>query len=235
MKKKSPSRHSVTAMFDRIAPTYDKLNKILSCGVDRYWRKALSKELSKQENSLLVDLATGTADQIISLKNHSSIKRFIGFDLSEKMLFLGQKKIEKHSLTEKVKLELGSALNIPLAANSAGYVTISFGIRNVTDPTKCLGEIYRILSPSGQALILEFSRPTSPLIRNAYLLYLRRVLPVIGKYISKDPEAYIYLNETIEEFPSGQEFLALMNAAGFVNTKIISLTLGIVNLYIGYK
>lgn len=222
-------------MFDRIAPTYDRLNKILSCGIDRYWRKALAKRISGRKDALLVDLATGTADQIIALKNNSSIRSFIGYDLSEKMLSLGQKKIDQLGLSKKVKLELGSALNIPLQRESVDLVTMSFGIRNVTSPSKCLSEIHRVLSLDGQVLILEFARPRSSWIRSFYLLYLRRLLPLIGRYVSKDPEAYTYLNETIEEFPSGNEFLALMQAAGFVKTKSVPLTLGIVNLYIGYK
>jgi len=235
MKNKSPSRHTVTAMFDRIAPTYDRLNKVLSFGIDSLWRKSVKKHLPKKENLILVDLATGTCDQIISLGSTPNIKKFIGIDLSEKMLSLGKKKIDQKGLSKKVQLQLGSALDIPLSPQSVDCVTMSFGIRNVTDPSKCLKEMYRILNNGGQAMILEFSKPTLPVIRGGYLFYLRHILPRIGKILSKDPDAYVYLNKTIEDFPSGQNFLSLMNDTGFIHTKRVSMTLGVVNLYIGQK
>lgn len=235
MRNKAPSRHTVAEMFNRIAPTYDWLNAILSFGLDRRWRKIVTKYLLKRPDSLLVDLATGTCDQIIALRKIREIKSFIGLDLSEKMLSLGKKKIDDIGLSSRVTLELGSALDIPLDSNSASAVTISFGIRNVTSPPKCLSEMYRILQTGGQVLILEFARPTSRIVKKGYLFYLRHVLPRIGKYISNDPEAYTYLNETIEEFPCGEEFLSLMKEASFRNTRAISLTFGIVNLYVGEK
>lgn len=233
MRKKTISRHTVTAMFDRIAPTYDRLNTILSCGLDRYWRKAVGKRLPKQ-GGIVVDLATGTCDQIITLSKHPTFT-FIGIDLSEKMLQLGQNKIKKLGLSDRVRLELGSALTIPLAEESCDCVTMSFGIRNVQDPIKCLEEIRRILKPGGRVLILEFSRPSSFIMEKGYLFYLRHILPFIGRSLSKDKDAYTYLNQTIEEFPSGKDFIAMMDQAKFTKTEASPLTFGVVNLYVGQK
>lgn len=234
MSEKVP-RHNVTAMFDRIAPTYDRLNRILSFGIDRGWRKKILKHLPASRDMTLVDLATGTADQILALAKSNRISSFMGFDLSLQMLTLGQKKIEKAGLKEQVLLQIGNALDIPLPPDSVDLATIAFGIRNVLDPLRCLREMHRILKKEGTAYILEFSTPTFPPFRLLYLFYLRTILPAIGNLLSKDPSAYTYLNQTIEEFPSGKPFGSLMHQAGFNHVQILPLTFGVATLYIGNK
>lgn len=228
-------QENIISMFNRIAPTYDRLNRILSFGIDKRWRKRVLKHLPPAQNLTLVDLATGTADQILALAQANAITSLTGFDLSEKMLLLGQEKLEKHSLTKKAKLQIGSALDIPLPQSSADLVTISFGIRNVTDPLRCLKEMRRILKKDGIAYILEFSTPTFAPFRALYFFYLRYILPSLGRLLSKDPTAYTYLNQTIEEFPSGELFLRLMHEAGFNQVEMHPMTFGTVTLYIGKK
>ncbi len=223
------SRHQIITLFDHIAPSYDRINRLLSFGIDRYWRRALLRHLPQKEGIVAVDLATGTGDQILALLKSRKIAKVYGFDLSEEMLKLAKKKMRD----ERVSLSLGNALSIPLDDESADIVSISFGIRNVTDLPKCLDEIHRVLRPGGVALILEFSMPRFSLIRWPYLFYLRHILPKVGRWLSSHYDAYTYLNETIESFPSGDAFLEKMK--GFSKVEALPLTFGIVSLYIGVK
>jgi demethylmenaquinone methyltransferase/2-methoxy-6-polyprenyl-1,4-benzoquinol methylase len=236
MREKKISKEQVSELlFDRISSVYDFANRILSFGIDKYWRNSLLGLIPSEPDLTLVDLATGTADQILSLSRSPHISKFYGFDLSTNMLLLGQKKILKRGLRKKTLLQLGNAMQVPVASNFCDLVTISFGIRNVVDPIKCLSEMSRILKSGGSAFVLEFSKPKSKLIRLAYLFYLRKILPKLGYMLSKNKEAYTYLNETIETFPSGEEFLKLMKDSGFITLKKYPLTFGIATIYVGKK
>lgn len=222
-------------MFDRIARRYDLLNRVLSAGIDVTWRKKMAKFLPAADNLHLLDLATGTADQIIYLLGSNRIARAIGVDLSEGMLTQGRKKIANLNLDNKVELRTGDACAIPFSDQIFDVVTISFGIRNVPDVQKSLHEMFRVLKPGGRALILEFSLPKSSWIRKPYLFYFRNVLPAIGETISGDEVAYRYLNMTVEDFPHGPDFLKLMENAGFKELHQEPLTFGIASIYIGIK
>ncbi len=235
MRDREVSRENVTELFDKISPVYDLANRIISLGVDKHWRNTLLRHIPLLPDQTLCDLATGTADQILALSKSPFIGKFYGFDLSTNMLLLGQKKLAKRGLRKKTLLQVGNALGVPVADKFCDLATISFGIRNVTEPLKCLSEMYRILKPGGSCFVLEFSIPKSKFIRAPYLFYLRHILPKIGFWISKNREAYSYLNETIESFPSGDAFLQMMKTAGFSNVKQIPLSFGIASLYLGKK
>lgn len=228
-KDKSPK------MFDRIAHRYDFLNRVLSMGIDVSWRKQMAKFLPERANLKLLDLATGTADQILYLLGSGKIESAVGLDLSEGMLSEGRKKILELGLQNKVRLDTGDACDLQVIANSFDVVTISFGIRNVPDVQKALNEMYRSLKPGGKAMILEFSIPESEWIKKPYLFYFRNILPRIGATISGDTVAYKYLNSTVEDFPYGKQFLNLMNTVGFQNLHQESLTFGIASIYTGTK
>lgn len=230
-----PSRQEIWKMFDEISPTYDRVNRIMTYGLDRYWRKKVGAFLPNRPLSLL-DLATGTGDQIISLlENCPQIQQAIGTDLSKEMLLIGQKKITQKSYQNKVTLEEGNALSLPYPDSSFDCITMSFGIRNVTNVVDCLKEMMRLLKPGGRALILEGTVPSIPLIRQSYLFYMRHILPRIGAAFAKNPQAYQYLNKTIETFPSGDAFCQLMREAGFSQSCAHPLTLGTVTIYQGDK
>lgn len=234
MEKAQISRKNVGDMFNSIAASYDKINRILTVGIDIYWRRAVRSFLPPKKDLILCDLATGTADQILSLKK-ASISHFYGYDIAEGMLSIGRRKIKKAHLSSKVTLARASALEIPLNDNSTDFVTMSFGIRNVEDPLRCLEEIYRILRPGSSFCILEFSLPTSPLLRGLYLFYLRKILPKIGRLFSRSSRAYTYLNRTIETFPYGKEFTALIETAGFASISAKTKMFGVVSYYTGIK
>lgn len=235
MNRNTLSRENIADTFDKISASYDKTNTYLSFGLHHWWRRQCRRHLPNQSNLTLVDLATGTGDQIIALSKSKQISSFVGFDIAKEMLQIGRGKIDRLGLSNRADLRFGNALQIPLEDLSCNVTTISFGIRNVSDPLLCLREMNRILKNTGRAIILEFSLPKSRILRFFILLYLRRILPKIGGFLTKNPTAYHYLNETIEEFPSGDAFCAMMRTAGFKNVSSKSMTLGTVTLYVGEK
>ena len=233
--KPSPSRHEVWRMFDRIAHRYDLLNHLLSFNRDRAWRKKLIRLLPEGKNLKVLDLATGTADQLLALYDSGRVASGVGIDPSEKMLEIGQAKIAERRLQNFLQLSAGSGEQIPFEDATYDAVTISFGIRNVTDVPGALAEMYRVLSPGGKALILEFSLPNNALMKAMYLFYFRKILPFLGGLISGDRHAYRYLNRTVETFPYGKAFVDLMQAAGFKNVAAEPLTFGVATIYSGDK
>jgi len=223
------------AIFNQIAPTYDHLNQLLSLGIDHHWRNTLSKKLPSTQALSLLDLGTGTGDIIFSLWKKNKKQKFstiVGLDLSEKMLAIAKQKTPKDC---PAKWELGDACNIPYGDNSFDIITMSFALRNVPDLEKVLQEIHRVLRPKGKVLILEFSLPKNPLIKWGYLFYLRKILPLIGGWVSGNKAAYIYLNKTIESFPYGKDLVKKLKATGLHKTQFTPLSLGIVSLYEGQK
>lgn len=231
-----PEKKESWKLFNQLSGSYDKIGHILSLNLDESWRKSLSHHLPDQNNIVLLDGATGTADQIISLMEESKkIKRAVGIDLAEKMLSIGKEKVKKKSYRNNIHLTLGDIMAIPHEAASFDCVTLSFGIRNVDNIPLALREIYRVLKPHGRALILEFSLPKNRIIRPFYLFYLRHVLTLLGKTLSKNAHAYSYLNRTIESFPSTQAFSCLLVEAGFSSVNVYPMTFGIVTLYVADK
>jgi len=220
-------------MFDRIAHRYDFLNRTLSGGIDTWWRKKVRERLPERSGLALLDLATGTGDMLLSLMKDPRVERALGLDLSEGMLAFGKEKVARSPYAQSARLDVGDVMDLKAHRDSYDVATISFGIRNVLDVKEGLEEIRSTLRPGGRALILEFSAPTNPVFRPLYLFYLRNILPEIGGLISGDKSAYRYLNETIETFPSGEDFCALMREAGFVDVNATPLTFGIATIYQG--
>jgi demethylmenaquinone methyltransferase/2-methoxy-6-polyprenyl-1,4-benzoquinol methylase len=228
------SRDEVWKMFDQISPTYDRVNRILSLGIDQYWRRKVARFLPQGEKLALLDCATGTGDQIVALMERSKrVGSAVGIDLAGEMLRIGRQKLQKKPYGYRVKFEVASALEIPYVDESFDCAAISFGIRNVTDVPHCLKEMQRVLKKNGRLLILEFSLPRYELFKKAHLFYLRTCVPKVGGLISKNQEAYTYLNQTIETFPCGEAFCELMRAAGYVNVQAHPWTFGIATLYSG--
>ncbi|UCG61594.1 MAG: bifunctional demethylmenaquinone methyltransferase/2-methoxy-6-polyprenyl-1,4-benzoquinol methylase UbiE [Candidatus Zixiibacteriota bacterium] len=221
-------------MFDRIAHRYDLLNRLLSMGRDVAWRKQVTSYLPKRENLSVLDLATGTADLLISVyENSGQASTGVGVDMAGKMLTLARKKIAGKRLNSSLSVVKADATVLPFADRSYDAVTIAFGIRNFTDVSAGLKEMHRVLNPGGKALILEFSLPQNWLVRTTYLLYFRFILPVIGALISGDRYAYRYLNRTVETFPYGAQFCELLKEAGFEDVRANPVTFGIATIYEG--
>lgn len=230
-----PSRTEVWKMFDRIAGRYDLLNHLLSANIDKRWRRRVARLLPEGDQLAVLDLAAGTADQLLALIETGRIENGIGIDLSEKMLAIGRDKIRQQKLETRLSLQVGDAQAIPFDDEMFDAVTISFGIRNMTDVNRALAEMRRVLKPGGRALLLEFSLPASQLMRGGYLFYLRHILPKLGSLISGDNAAYRYLNETIETFPCGDNFCQMMRENKFTNVSFAPLSFGVASIYQGDK
>jgi len=231
-----PSRHEIWKMFDQISPTYDKVNRTMTLGCDAYWRKKTARYLPEIDNMYVLDCATGTGDQILSLfKHNKKVDRAIGIDLSTEMLRIAREKIQREGLSAKVDFQVASLLSLPFPPFAFDCVTISFGIRNVTDVSSALQECFRVLRSKGRLIILEGTIPKKKWMQPFFLFYLRYVLPWIGGILSKNKNAYHYLNQTMETFPSGNDFCALLEQAGFIRVSYHTLTGGAVTIYIGNK
>lgn len=229
-----PSRKRAAEMFNKISPTYDILNTLLSGGIDRYWRWQVARHFNPRVHTDILDCATGTGDQLFALlrrKKQQSI-RAVGIDPATSMLERARMKASHRSYSPFCEFREARADALPFAAESFDLLTMSFGIRNVEDVGKTLTEMRRVLKPKGKLLILEFALPTIPLFRKTHLFYLQHVLPKIGRWISGDDAAYTYLANTITTFPYGEKFCKLVEEAGFVSCICQPLTCGIVNLYV---
>lgn len=222
-------------IFDDIAGTYDVLNHTLSMGIDIYWRNKMLKHLPNKESINALDLATGTGDVALTLVKDARVKKITGLDLSKGMIDVGIQKVKKKGLEKKIFLMIGDGVSIPTGDAAFDLTTISFGIRNFSDPQKSLHDIHRVLKKDGRLMIMEFSIPTNFIVRNVYFFYFRHLLPFIGNIVSKHKDAYTYLNKSVEDFPYGDKFLGMMKTAGFQDLKMIPLTFGIATLYIGDK
>jgi len=231
MTEPKSSKAASWRMFNRIARRYDLLNRLLSLRCDVAWRKKLVQHLPDKQGLALLDVATGTADVLLTLCHSGKISRLVGVDMAVDMLNIGNRKIAERHLSDRIALLPGNALFLPLRDSCFDVVTIAFGIRNIPQPESALAELQRVLASGGRVLILEFSLPGNKWLRNMYLFYFRNILPRIGGFLSGDQAAYRYLNKTVEDFPFGNEFAALLSKAGLENVHYYPLTFGIATLY----
>lgn len=228
-------KEQVTTMFDNVASKYDLLNRVLSGGVDIYWRKKALSMLKGRKNDLILDIATGTGDLAIEATKILKPEKIIGVDISQGMLNEGKIKIKKLGLEDKIEMQLGDSEKLLFDDNTFDSVIVSFGVRNFQDLLKGLTDMNRVLKSGGSCLVIEFSKPKNVIFKNLYWFYSNRILPVIGKLISKDRSAYTYLPESVKAFPDGEDFLKVYRQAGFKEVKAIPLTFGICSVYLGTK
>ncbi|MBK7505731.1 MAG: bifunctional demethylmenaquinone methyltransferase/2-methoxy-6-polyprenyl-1,4-benzoquinol methylase UbiE [Bacteroidetes bacterium] len=226
----SSKKEQVEIMFDAIAPKYDLLNRILSLGIDISWRKRVIQIIKKENSKFILDIATGTGDLAIALAKTDTTK-IIGLDLSEQMLSFGREKIKNNHLDSKIEMIKGDSEHLEFPDNHFDAVTAAFGVRNFGNLNKGLAEMYRVTKKDGNIVILEFSKPSNKFFKTIYYFYFCYVLPFIGKLISKDSRAYTYLPESVEAFPSGNEFVKILEEIGFKTIKWIPLTFGISSIY----
>lgn len=226
----------VRKMFSSIAPRYDLLNSILSLGLHKRWKRRAVSEAGLKFGDRALDLCSGTGDIAIYLAKKVGPKgRVVALDFSEEMLKLAQKKAVKWAVSEVIDFQTGDATYLNLSNDSFDVVTIGFGIRNIDKIEKAFSEMYRVLKPGGKVICLEFSQPTSNLVRRLYDFYSFQFIPRIGGLISKNFDAYHYLPTSIREFPNREGLKSLMEKVGFKNTYFTNLTFGIVALHIGEK
>ena len=219
-------------MFDRIAPRYDLLNRVLSVGIDRRWRRALVDAVKLPRRGALLDLATGTGDVAIAALGRYPESSVLGTDPSANMLAIARKKSEQLGLGERAAFALGSAESIDLPDNAVNAVTMAFGIRNATDRAQSLREANRVTKPGGRIAILELSEPGTDFVGRIAGFHVHHVVPTLGALLSGKKE-YRYLQQSIAAFPSAQTFSQMMSDAGMEEVTCRALTFGVAHLYVG--
>lgn len=228
-------KEQVASMFDQIAFKYDFLNRFLSIGIDVYWRKVAIKKIADIQPQRILDVATGTGDLAIMTHKYLQPKEIVGIDISEGMLNVGRQKIKKLGLEKSIHLQLGDSEAINHPDNSFDAVTVAFGVRNFENLELGLAEMFRVLKPGGKVMILEFSKPKKVWFKGIYNLYMNLVAPKAGEWLSKNKDAYQYLNQSIKAFPEGETFLHILQSVGFKQTNLKRLSLGICTIYCGTK
>ena len=228
-------QHEVTAMFNAIAPHYDFLNHLLSFRMDRRWRRKASKKITEHHPTAILDVATGTADLAIQLAHDNPNANITGIDLSQKMLDAGKKKITQLHLDQQIKLLSGNAESLPFPDRHFDAVTCAFGVRNFEHLSAGLREMIRVTKDDGAVIILEFSSPIHPRIKQPYRLYSRQFIPAAGRCISGHDTAYSYLPSSITSFTEGNLLEKEIEKAGAILQETVSLFGGIASLYVCLK
>lgn len=231
---KQSKKGQVEEMFDNISSRYDLLNHVLSLNIDKIWRKKTIKKLKPYHPSTILDIASGTGDFAVAAVKLGNVK-ITGIDISEGMLSVGRKKVAARRLEEQIRFLKADSENLPFDADSFDAAIVGFGVRNFEHLKKGLSEIYRVIKPGGVFFVLEFSKPMSFPFKQIYMFYFTRILPLIGKFISKDTRAYTYLPESVKEFPDGERFLAILADVGFTQNECYRQTFGIASIYKAHK
>jgi demethylmenaquinone methyltransferase/2-methoxy-6-polyprenyl-1,4-benzoquinol methylase len=228
-------KESVETMFNSISGSYDRLNRILSFGTDRRWRRRAIDLIGRHIRPVrILDVATGTGDLAVAALSLVP-EKITGIDISEKMLELGREKIVQLGHSGKIELFKGDSEHIMYPDRTFDAVMSAFGVRNFEDTSAGLKEMFRVLRPGGMIMVLEFSKPAKFPMKQLYSFYFTRILPWIGRRVSGDPGAYNYLPESVMSFPDNEDFLKLLDGAGFINTAQKKMTGGIASIYCGFR
>ncbi|MCD7915163.1 MAG: bifunctional demethylmenaquinone methyltransferase/2-methoxy-6-polyprenyl-1,4-benzoquinol methylase UbiE [Tannerellaceae bacterium] len=225
----------VKRMFDSIAGAYDPLNRTLSLGIDLIWRKRGIRYLQPFAPGTILDIATGTGDLAIAMYEKLKPDHITGADISEGMMEVGRKKVEKKGLSGQITFEYQDCTSFTYPDHSFDAVTAAFGVRNFEDISQGLAEMYRVLKPGGHLMILELSTPEHFPMKQLYTLYSKTVIPYIGQLFSKEKAAYQYLPTSIQVVAQGQQMVDLLKQQGFIHARVKTFTFGICSMYTGEK
>ena len=231
-----PKKEKIRQMFDNIAPSYDKLNHIMSLNVDKLWRRYALKSIVDGTPQRILDVACGTGDSTVSIARAAAPgTQVTGADISEGMMALVMEKAEKAGVGDRVTLEVADGEALPYADGTFDRVTCAFGIRNFEHKERGLAEFRRVLKEGGRAVILELSVPQNRLVRGCYDLYFMHILPAVGGAVSGDKAAYRYLPASVHGFPSPDVFCRMMEEAGFRHVRVKALTFGLCRMFTGER
>lgn len=225
----------VREMFDSIAPAYDFMNRAMTFGIDKIWRRKAVAKLKKYGVKSILDVATGTGDLALLLYRKLQPKRISGIDLSEGMLAIAREKAKAAGLASVIDFEVGDCLALKYKEGTFDAVTVAYGVRNFEHLEQGYAEMYRVLSKGGVLCVIELSTPRNPLCLAFYRFYTRYLIPFVGRMVSKDTRAYSYLPESIAAVPQGEEMLDIMRRAGFTGCRCYPLTFGTCTIYMGEK
>lgn len=230
-----PKSEQVRDMFDNIAPAYDFMNRAMTFGIDRRWRRIAVDMVARNPHDSILDIATGTGDLAMLLARRTQARRITGLDLSQGMIDIGRRKIERAGLAGRIELICGDSLAMPFADAQFDAITVAYGVRNFADLLAGYREMARVLRPGGTLTVIELCTPTARLVRPLYRLYTRRIIPLMGRLVSKDVRAYSYLPESIAAVPQRAGMTALMEQAGFSDAAWRTLTFGTCAIYTARK
>lgn len=225
----------VRDMFDSIAPAYDRMNRLMTFGLDRLWTRRATAAATAASPRTILDVATGTADIALRLSERAPEARITGIDLSEGMLAIGRRKVEAAGLADRIELRCADCLDLPFADDSFDAVTVAYGVRNFDNLAAGYAEMLRVLRPGGRLTVIELATPQSPLIRPLYRFYAGRIIPLLGRMMSKDVSAYSYLPKSIAAVPQRGAMTQLMEQAGFTDCRWRAFTFGVCCLYTASK
>lgn len=232
---RSDKGEQVRQMFDSIAPAYDWMNRAMTFGVDKIWRRKAVRLVAADNPARIVDIATGTGDLALALASRLPRTHITGIDLSQGMIDIGRQKVADAGFSGRIELRQGDCLDLNLPDSSADAVTVAYGVRNFEHLDRGYREMCRVLKPGGLLCVIELSTPVNPVVKPFYRLYTRLIIPTLGRIVSKDNRAYSYLPESIAAVPQGDEMLRLIADAGFTDTAFRRLTFGVCTIYTARK
>lgn len=228
-------KQQVEQMFDNISENYDGLNRVISLGTDKSWRRKVIKKVGNTNPQAVLDIATGTGDLAIAFAQKKIGSKIVGLDLSEGMLAVAKKKVKGKDYENNITFIKGDSEALPFESESFDAITVSFGIRNFENLEKGLSEIFRVLKKDGIFVILETSVPTRFPFKQGYYVYTSYILPLIGRLFSKDKVAYKYLSESASSFPYGEKLNNILRKVGFNQVKNLPQTMGVATIYTASK
>lgn len=235
MRSPEEKKTFVRQKFSSISKSYDLINSLVSFKIDRYWRWVTTRELKMFPEGAVLDLCAGTLPLSLELTRQAKGREVMAIDFCEDMLRAGKGGLPADHRRQRIMPVCGDGEEIPARSESFWGCTVAFGVRNLSRTEQGLQEMYRVLKPGGKLLILEFSRPSNPLVKPFYFFYLNKVLPMVAGLVSGDQEAYEYLASSIAQFHEPARLLAMMQEAGFATAYARPLTFGIVTVYVGIK
>ncbi len=222
----------VQNVFSSVAPSYDIMNDLMSLGMHRLWKKRFVEIVDLKENEIILDVGSGSGDIASEILKENIPTSLYLLDLNEEMLLEGRKRLRKE---KNIKYFIGNAEKLNFENNYFDKYTISFCLRNVTEYLLSIKEAYRVLKPGGKYCCLEFSTPKSSLVSSSYKIYKSKILPLLGEIVARDKNAYKYLSESIDLFPSQEELSKNLGDCGFTKVETINLFNGIVAIHTAYK
>lgn len=228
-------QEQIRRMFDKIAPSYDRLNHALSLGIDRRWRRTAVDALGKHKPQQILDIATGTGDFALLLAKRIKPQHIVGADISEGMMAVGREKVKEEGLQNVISFQHEDCMQLPFPDGSFDAVTSSYGVRNFQNLDKGLQEMQRVLRPGGHLLIVELTPPPRFPMKQLFWIYAHVVMPLLGRLISHDDSAYTYLPASMEAFPQPEQMEGILRKAGFAEVQWRRFTFGISTMYLATK
>lgn len=225
----------VREMFDSIAPAYDVMNRMMTFGIDTIWRRKAIDMVGKYKPRKVLDVATGTGDLAFLIDERLKPELLLGIDLSEGMLAVARRKAAERGVADRVSFAIEDCLSLSLPDNTYDAITVAYGVRNFENLKQGFAEMYRVLSPGGVLCVIELSTPEHFPFRQLYKLYTYTIIPLVGRIVSRDKQAYSYLPRSVAAVAQGEEMLDIFRSVGFKNCHLRRLTFGACTIYMGEK